>query len=40
MTVLCQGRVLMHERTVPGEEAILEGAAAAARSLVGRAEQG
>ncbi len=39
MTVLCQGRVLMHERTVPGEEAILEGAAAAARSLVGRAEE-
>jgi 5-methylthioadenosine/S-adenosylhomocysteine deaminase len=39
MTVLCQGRVLMHERTVPGEEEILEGAAAAARSLVGRAEQ-
>ena len=39
MTVFCQGRVLMHERTVPGEEAILEGAAAAARSLVGRAQQ-
>ncbi|MDV2481945.1 amidohydrolase [Methanoculleus sp. Wushi-C6] len=39
MTVLCQGRVLMHERTVPGEEEILEGAAAAARSLVGRARQ-
>jgi len=39
MTVLCQGRVLMHERTVPGEAEILEGAAAAARSLVGRAQQ-
>ncbi len=39
MTVFCQGRVLMHERTVPGEEEILEGAAAAARSLVGRAQQ-
>jgi len=40
MTVLCQGRVLMHERTVPGEEEIIREAAAAARSLVGRAEQG
>jgi 5-methylthioadenosine/S-adenosylhomocysteine deaminase len=38
MTVLCQGRVLMHERTVPGEEEILREAAATARSLVGRAE--
>ncbi|ABN57020.1 MULTISPECIES: amidohydrolase family protein [Methanoculleus] len=39
MTVLCQGRVLMHEREVPGEEEIVREAAAAARSLVDRAEQ-
>lgn len=39
MTVLCQGRVLMHERTVPGEEEIVREAAAAARSLVGRAQE-
>ncbi len=39
MTVLCQGRVLMHEREVPGEEEIVREAAAAARSLVGRAEE-
>ncbi|WP_332449724.1 amidohydrolase family protein [Methanoculleus sp.] len=38
MTVLCGGRVLMHEREVPGEEEIVREAAAAARSLVGRAE--
>jgi len=39
MTVLCQGRILMHEREVPGEEEIVREAAAAARALVGRAEQ-
>jgi len=39
MTVLCQGRILMHEREVPGEEEIVSEAAAAARALVGRAEQ-
>ena len=39
MTVLCQGRVLMHERTVPGEEEIVRGAAAAAQALVGRARE-
>ena len=38
-TVLCQGRVLMHERTVPGEEKIVREAAAAARALVGRAKE-
>ena len=38
MTVLCQGRILMHEWEVPGEEEIVREAAAAARSLVGRAE--
>ena len=38
MTVLCQGRILMHEREVPGEEEIVREAAAAARSLVDRAE--
>ena len=37
MTVLCGGRVLMHERTVPGEEEIIQEAAAAARSLIERA---
>lgn len=38
MTVLCQGRILMHERRVPGEEEIIREAAAAAQALVGRAE--
>jgi len=36
-TTLCAGRVLMHERVVPGADAILSGAAEAARDLVGRA---
>ena len=36
MTVLCQGRVLMHERVVPGEEEIIREAAAAAQALVER----
>jgi len=39
MTVLCQGRVLMDERTVPGEEEIVREAAAAAQALVGRARE-
>jgi 5-methylthioadenosine/S-adenosylhomocysteine deaminase len=36
-TVICDGRVLMHDRVVPGEEEILESAGKAARDLVGRA---
>ncbi|MDD1653502.1 MAG: amidohydrolase family protein [Methanomicrobiales archaeon] len=36
-TVICDGRVLMHDRVVPGEQQILEGAARAARDLVERA---
>lgn len=39
MTVLCQGRILMHEREVPGEEEIIREAAAAAQALVGRARE-
>ena len=39
MTVLCQGRVLMHERVVPGEEEIIREAVAAAQALVGRARE-
>ena len=35
-TVICDGRVLMHDRVVPGEQEILEGAAKAARDLVSR----
>ena len=38
-TVLCGGKVLMHEREVPGEEEIIREAAAAARALVGRAQE-
>jgi len=38
-TVICNGRVLMLERTVPGEQEILAGAAAAASDLVRRAGQ-
>ncbi|WP_292730877.1 amidohydrolase [Methanoculleus sp.] len=38
-TVLCGGKVLMHEREVPGEEEIVREAAAAARALVGRAQE-
>ncbi|NMB79342.1 MAG: amidohydrolase family protein [Methanomicrobiales archaeon] len=37
-TTICNGRVLMLEREVPGEEAILAGAAAAAAELVKRAQ--
>jgi len=40
MTVLCQGRILMHEREVPGEEEIVREAAAAAKALVERARDG
>ena len=39
MTVLCQGRILMHEREVPGEEEIVREAGETARSLVARAEE-
>jgi 5-methylthioadenosine/S-adenosylhomocysteine deaminase len=39
MTVLCQGRVLMHERVVPGAEEIVREASAAAQALVGRARE-
>jgi 5-methylthioadenosine/S-adenosylhomocysteine deaminase len=35
-TVICQGRVLMHHRIVPGEEEILAGAAKSAADLVKR----
>jgi len=35
-TVLCDGRVLMLERYIPGEEAVLEGAARAAAALLER----
>lgn len=36
-TVLCNGRVLMHDRMIPGEEKILEGAADCASRLLNRA---
>jgi 5-methylthioadenosine/S-adenosylhomocysteine deaminase len=36
-TTLCAGRVLMHERVVPGSDEVLDGAARAAASLVARA---
>lgn len=36
-TTLCAGRVLMHERVVPGADEVLAGAADAARALVRRA---
>ncbi|WP_214020259.1 amidohydrolase family protein [Methanoculleus sp.] len=39
MTVLCGGRILMHEREVPGEEEIVREAADIARSLVDRAQE-
>ncbi|MDD1677528.1 MAG: amidohydrolase, partial [Methanomicrobiales archaeon] len=35
-TVLCDGKVLMLERAVPGEEKILEGATRAASALLDR----
>jgi 5-methylthioadenosine/S-adenosylhomocysteine deaminase len=37
-TTICNGRVLMLDREVPGEAAVLEGASAAARGLVKRAQ--
>lgn len=36
-TVICDGRVLMKERMIPGEEAVIRQAAIAARNLVQRA---
>jgi 5-methylthioadenosine/S-adenosylhomocysteine deaminase len=36
-TTICNGRILMHGREVPGEDAILTGATKAAQALVGRA---
>jgi len=36
VTTICNGRVLMHERKVLNEDAILEGASRAAQSLVKR----
>ena len=36
-TTICNGRVLMLNREIPGEDAVLEGASAAARDLVKRA---
>ena len=35
-TVICDGRILMQNRIVPGEKEIIAAARAAARSLVGR----
>lgn len=37
-TTICNGRVLMLDRVVPGEEQVLDGAAKAARDLVRRAQ--
>ena len=37
-TTICNGRVLMLDREVPGEEQVLEGAAKAAQELVRRAQ--
>jgi 5-methylthioadenosine/S-adenosylhomocysteine deaminase len=39
-TTICDGRVLMLDREVPGEEQILAGAAQAAQELVQRAQSG
>jgi 5-methylthioadenosine/S-adenosylhomocysteine deaminase len=39
-TTLCAGRVLMHDRVVPGAEETISGAAVAARALVSRAGEG
>jgi 5-methylthioadenosine/S-adenosylhomocysteine deaminase len=38
-TVICSGRFVMYDRVVPGEAAILKGAAQAAAALVQRAEE-
>ncbi|MCQ8894808.1 MAG: amidohydrolase [Methanolinea sp.] len=40
MTTICHGRVLMHNREVPGEDEILRQAARAARALVEKAREG
>ncbi|RPI38973.1 MAG: amidohydrolase, partial [Methanoregulaceae archaeon] len=37
-TTICNGRVLMLDRNVPGEEQVLKGAAKAAQELVKRAQ--
>jgi 5-methylthioadenosine/S-adenosylhomocysteine deaminase len=37
-TTICNGRVLMLDREIPGEDAVLAGAATAARELVKRAQ--
>lgn len=39
MTTICHGSVLMHDRTVPGEDEILRNAARAARALVEKARE-
>ncbi len=39
-TTICDGRVLMHERFIPGEDEVLEGARTASRSLIDRASAG
>jgi 5-methylthioadenosine/S-adenosylhomocysteine deaminase len=38
-TTICNGRVLMHGREVPGEDEVLAEAARAAKALVQRAQQ-
>ncbi len=38
-TVICDGKILMHDREIPGEDAILAGAEAAAEALVSRREE-
>jgi 5-methylthioadenosine/S-adenosylhomocysteine deaminase len=38
-TVICDGAILMHDRFIPGADAILAGAAQAAAALVGRREE-
>jgi len=37
-TTICNGRVLMLDREIPGEQDVLKGAAAAARALVKRSQ--
>jgi 5-methylthioadenosine/S-adenosylhomocysteine deaminase len=36
-TVICQGKILMHNGYIPGEEQIVAGAAKAAEDLLSRA---
>jgi Cytosine deaminase and related metal-dependent hydrolases len=38
-SVICDGAILMHDREIPGEDAILAGAEAAAVALVARREE-